>query len=255
MENVTFDELSVMAFVQRSSKPELQGRTSRHISSGLDLTYALSTMKSQKPIERDLELLFEEMYDDYMGGQLSDATRISFAALATLNLHTPNASTTIAETTQTPTNSSTEAPAIPNTSHDVDELHQQKHLQQQNAQPQLQSEAVADNAHDAMFDENMFINPFASPSTSSSDSSSQYVDPSNMCMFNQPYQHNFHWTKDHPLEQVIGESSRPVLIRNQQRTNAKMCIYALFVSTMKPNNVKDAMTDVGWIEAMQEELL
>ncbi|GKC94354.1 hypothetical protein Tco_1159796 [Tanacetum coccineum] len=198
--NVTFDELLVMAFVQRSSKPELQGRTSRHISSGLDLTYAPSTITSQKPTERDLELLFKVVYDDYIGGQLSDATRISSAAPSTLNLHTPNASTTITETTQTPTNSSTEAPAIPNTLHDVDKLQQQQHLQQQNAQPQLQSEAVADNAHDAMFDENIFINPFAPPSTSSSDSSSQYVDPSNMRIIYQPYQHDFHWTKDHPLK-------------------------------------------------------
>ncbi|GKD57506.1 hypothetical protein Tco_1290893 [Tanacetum coccineum] len=38
MMNVTFDELSAMAFEQRSSKPELQGRTSRKISSGIDLT-------------------------------------------------------------------------------------------------------------------------------------------------------------------------------------------------------------------------
>nr|GFC83047.1 hypothetical protein [Tanacetum cinerariifolium] len=35
--NVSFDELLAMAFEQRSSKPELQSMTSRHISSGLDL--------------------------------------------------------------------------------------------------------------------------------------------------------------------------------------------------------------------------
>nr|GEU53174.1 hypothetical protein [Tanacetum cinerariifolium] len=38
--NVTFDELSVMAFEQRSSKPELLGNTFGHISSGLEFTYA-----------------------------------------------------------------------------------------------------------------------------------------------------------------------------------------------------------------------
>nr|GFC11834.1 retrovirus-related Pol polyprotein from transposon TNT 1-94 [Tanacetum cinerariifolium] len=36
--NVSFYELSVMAFEQRSSKPVLNSMTSRHISSGLDLT-------------------------------------------------------------------------------------------------------------------------------------------------------------------------------------------------------------------------
>ncbi|GKA67622.1 hypothetical protein Tco_0767539, partial [Tanacetum coccineum] len=128
--NATFDELSAMAFEQRSSKPELQARTSGHISSGLDLTYALSTITSQKPTEHDLELLFEAMYDDYMGGQQSDATKTAPTSPATLNLQTPNASTTTVETTPRPTNSSTEAPAIPNSSQDVDELQQQHHFQQ-----------------------------------------------------------------------------------------------------------------------------
>nr|GFB59063.1 Gag-Pol polyprotein [Tanacetum cinerariifolium] len=60
---------------------------------------------------------------------------------------------------------------------------------------------------------------------------------------------------DHPLEQVIGEPSRPVLTRNQLRSDGDMCIYALTVSTMEPKNVKEAMTDPAWIESMQEELL
>nr|GEV01151.1 retrovirus-related Pol polyprotein from transposon TNT 1-94 [Tanacetum cinerariifolium] len=49
--NVSFDELSAMAFEQRSSKPRLQSMTSGQISSGLDLTYAPSTIKSQQPTE------------------------------------------------------------------------------------------------------------------------------------------------------------------------------------------------------------
>nr|GEY19761.1 retrovirus-related Pol polyprotein from transposon TNT 1-94 [Tanacetum cinerariifolium] len=62
-------------------------------------------------------------------------------------------------------------------------------------------------------------------------------------------------TKDRPLEQVIGEPSRPVLIRNQLRSDGDMCMYALMVSIMEPKNVKEAMTDPAWIESMQEELL
>ncbi|GJX00461.1 hypothetical protein Tco_0184374 [Tanacetum coccineum] len=44
--NVTFDELSAMAFEQRSSKLGFQSMTSGQISSGLGLTYALSTIKT-----------------------------------------------------------------------------------------------------------------------------------------------------------------------------------------------------------------
>nr|GFA77552.1 hypothetical protein [Tanacetum cinerariifolium] len=49
--NVLFDEISAMAFEQRSSKPRLNSMTSRHISSGLDLTYAPSTITTQQPSE------------------------------------------------------------------------------------------------------------------------------------------------------------------------------------------------------------
>ncbi|GKA95450.1 hypothetical protein Tco_0817488 [Tanacetum coccineum] len=119
-----------MAFEQCSSKPKLEGRTSRHITSELKLTYALSTITPHKPTKRNLELLFESMYDDYMGGEPSDATRTSPAAPATLNHHIPNASTTTIHTALKPTNLSIVALAIPNTSQDVDEL-QQQHFQQQ----------------------------------------------------------------------------------------------------------------------------
>ncbi|GJW90351.1 retrovirus-related pol polyprotein from transposon TNT 1-94 [Tanacetum coccineum] len=60
-------------------------------------------------------------------------------------------------------------------------------------------------------------------------------------------------TKDHPLEQVIGEPLRPVLTRNG--SDGDMCMYALTVSTMKPKNLKEVMTNLAWIESMQEELL
>nr|GFD08470.1 retrovirus-related Pol polyprotein from transposon TNT 1-94 [Tanacetum cinerariifolium] len=56
------------------------------------------------------------------------------------------------------------------------------------------------------------------------------------------------------LEQVIGEPSRPVLTRNQLKTDGDMCIYALTVSIMEPKSVKKALTDPAWIESMQEEL-
>nr|GEU88508.1 retrovirus-related Pol polyprotein from transposon TNT 1-94 [Tanacetum cinerariifolium] len=69
--NVSFNELSAMAFEQHSSKPRLQSMTSGQINSELDLTYAPSTITKQQPTEGELDLLFEAMYDDYFGGQPS----------------------------------------------------------------------------------------------------------------------------------------------------------------------------------------
>ncbi|GJR03057.1 retrovirus-related pol polyprotein from transposon TNT 1-94 [Tanacetum coccineum] len=107
---------------------------------------------------------------------------------------------TTANTAPTPTNSSSQAKNLPNTSQDVDELEtQQQHVQQQENQAQLQPKIVAVNVPNAMLDENTFVNPFATPSTSAAESSSsQYMDPLNMHMFYQPYPHEYRWTKDHP---------------------------------------------------------
>nr|GEZ02710.1 retrovirus-related Pol polyprotein from transposon TNT 1-94 [Tanacetum cinerariifolium] len=75
--NVSFDEFSAMAFEQHSSKPRLQSMTSGQISLGLDLTYASSTLTTQQPTEGELDLLFEAMYDDYIGDTAPTSTNSS----------------------------------------------------------------------------------------------------------------------------------------------------------------------------------
>nr|GFD32597.1 retrovirus-related Pol polyprotein from transposon TNT 1-94 [Tanacetum cinerariifolium] len=62
------------------------------------------------------------------------------------------------------------------------------------------------------------------------------------------------WTKDHPLEQVIGNPSESVRTRRQLESDAEMCMFVLTVSRTEPKNIKEAMADSTWIESMQEEL-
>nr|GFC14625.1 retrovirus-related Pol polyprotein from transposon TNT 1-94 [Tanacetum cinerariifolium] len=114
--NVSFDELSAMAFEQRSSKPGLQCMTSGQISSGLDLTYAPSTITTQQPTERELDSLFEAMYDDYFSGQPSTNVENVPIAQEPLVRQTSTASTTTADNVPIPTNSSSHATNIPITS-------------------------------------------------------------------------------------------------------------------------------------------
>nr|GEW22899.1 retrovirus-related Pol polyprotein from transposon TNT 1-94 [Tanacetum cinerariifolium] len=190
--HVSFDELSAMAFEQRSSKLGLQSMTSGQIISGLDLTYASSSITTQQPSEGELDLLFEAMYDDFIGGLSSAAQRTVSAAQAQQVRQTSMTSTSIAKTAPTPTNSSSQATNFPISSQEVDELNlqQQQHVQQQGNQASL--------------------------------------------------------TQNKP--------SRPVLIRNQLRSDGDMRMYALTVSTMEPKNVKDAMTDPAWIESIMEAI-
>nr|GEV26110.1 retrovirus-related Pol polyprotein from transposon TNT 1-94 [Tanacetum cinerariifolium] len=72
--------------------------------------------------------------------------------------------------------------------------------------------------------------------------------------FYQPYDSEYRWTKDHPLEQVRGNLSKPVQIRRQLATDSEMCMFALTVSTTELKTIKKAIADSAWIEAMQEEL-
>nr|GFA87311.1 hypothetical protein [Tanacetum cinerariifolium] len=44
------------------------------------------------------------------------------------------------------------------------------------------------------------------------------------------------------------------MTRKRLQTDAKVCMYALTMSTIKPKNIKEAMLDHSWIESMQDEL-
>nr|GFA60829.1 hypothetical protein [Tanacetum cinerariifolium] len=99
-----------------------------------------------------------------------------------------------------------------------------------------------------------FTNPFCAPTQEVAESSSHNIGNSNVTTFNQPQVSEYRWTKDHPLEQVCGNPSRPVQTRRQLVTDPEMCMYALTVSTTELKNIKEAMADSAWIEAMQKEL-
>ncbi|GJV90867.1 retrovirus-related pol polyprotein from transposon TNT 1-94, partial [Tanacetum coccineum] len=67
-------------------------------------------------------------------------------------------------------------------------------------------------------------------------------------------EHNSKWTKDHPLENIIGELTRPVSTRLQLHKQALFCYYDAFLTAVEPKTYKDALTQACWIEAIQEEL-
>nr|GEU62343.1 uncharacterized mitochondrial protein AtMg00810-like [Tanacetum cinerariifolium] len=58
-------------------------------------------------------------------------------------------------------------------------------------------------------------------------SSSTYQGPLNMHKFHQPHRSINRWTKNHPLEQVIGDPSKPVMTRKRHQIDAEFCMYAL----------------------------
>nr|GEV15606.1 retrovirus-related Pol polyprotein from transposon TNT 1-94 [Tanacetum cinerariifolium] len=99
-----------------------------------------------------------------------------------------------------------------------------------------------------------FTNPYCTPAQEVDESSSHNIGNSNVSTFSQPQVSKYRWTKDHPSEQVHGNPSRPLQTRRQLAIDPEICMYALIVSTAEPKNIKEAMADSAWIEAMQEEL-
>nr|GEW73966.1 hypothetical protein [Tanacetum cinerariifolium] len=120
---------------------------------------------------------------------------------------------------------------------------------------QQELDILFDPLYDAFFNaEHEFINPFCTPIHEVAESSSHNIGNTNVHTLNQPQVSKYRWTKDHPLEQVCKNPSKPVQTRRQLATDPEMCMFALTVSTTEPKNIKEAMAESAWINAMQEEL-
>nr|GEU82583.1 copia protein [Tanacetum cinerariifolium] len=98
-----------------------------------------------------------------------------------------------------------------------------------------------------------FVNVFA-PEPHSEASSSE-----NISLTESPYvSHTLHhlnkWSKDHPLDNVIGNPSRPVSTRKQFAIDALWCLYSSVLSKVEPKNFKTTITEDCWFQAMQNEI-
>ncbi|GKC38651.1 retrovirus-related pol polyprotein from transposon TNT 1-94 [Tanacetum coccineum] len=80
---------------------------------------------------------------------------------------------------------------------------------------------------DLEFDGNVFYNARQTPMFEEAESSSIFHDLSNMHVFYQKHRSSDKCTKNHPIEQVIGDPSKPVMTRNRFQNDAEVCMYAL----------------------------
>ncbi|GKA26016.1 hypothetical protein Tco_0712125 [Tanacetum coccineum] len=78
---------------------------------------------------------------------------------------------------------------------------------------------------------------------------------SNMRQTHTLFEHLGKWTKDHPIANMIGDTSRSVSTRKQLQTDTMWCYFDAFLTSIEPKNFKQAMTLPSWIDAMQEEIL
>ncbi|GKC09269.1 retrovirus-related pol polyprotein from transposon TNT 1-94 [Tanacetum coccineum] len=232
-------QLTVMASKHSSSGPALHEMTPATISSGLmPNPYSLTPFVS--PSQTDWDMLFQPLFDEFLNPSPSvdhpalEVVAPEVIALVLVDSTDSPSSTTVDQDAPSPSNSQTtpetEPPVIPNDveedNHDIE---------------------VAHMGNDPYF--GVPILEIPSDQSSSSDSIHTIVHPDH-----QISKHNSKWTKDHPLENIIGELARPVSTRLQLHEQALFYYYDAFLTAVEPKTYKDALTQACWIEAMQEEL-
>ncbi|GJX64637.1 copia protein [Tanacetum coccineum] len=123
----------------------------------------------------------------------------------------------------------------------------------------FKSSAISDHQQqDTSPQKNVQATPKPSPLTTNANVEENYSQADNAQLdayeFINPLATLIIETKDHPLEQVLRNPSKPVQTRQHLDTDLEMCMFALIVSTTEPKNIKEAMAGHAWIETMQEGL-
>ncbi|GJS67600.1 putative ribonuclease H-like domain-containing protein [Tanacetum coccineum] len=238
--DIDFDELTVMASEHSSSRPTLHEMTPATISSGLVPNPPPST-PFIPPSRTDYDLLFQSLFDELLtpppGVDCPAPEVIALivevvAPKPVVSTGSPS-STTVDQDAPSPSNSQTipetQSPVIPNyveeDNHDLD---------------------VAHMNNDPFFGIPIPENDF--------EASSSNVIPTIVHTATSNSEHVTKWTKDHPLENIIGELERPVSTRLQLHEQSLFCYYDAFLTLVEPKNYKDTLTQACWIEAMQDEL-
>ncbi|GKE46367.1 retrovirus-related pol polyprotein from transposon TNT 1-94 [Tanacetum coccineum] len=210
--DIDFDELTAMDSKHSSSGPALHEMTPATISPGLVPNPPPSTSVDH-PAPEVIALIAEVVAPEPAASTGSPS------------------STTADQDAPSPSNSQTtpktQSPIIPNDveedNHDLDVAHMNNDL--------FFGIPIPENDYEA--------------------SSSSDVIPT-VVQSTAPYsEHVTKWTKDHPLDNIIGELEIPISTRLQLHEQALFCYYDAFLSSVEPKTYKDALTQSCWIKAMQ----
>ncbi|GJS93522.1 putative ribonuclease H-like domain-containing protein [Tanacetum coccineum] len=213
--DIDFDELTAMASEQSSSGPTLHEMTPATISSGL-----VPNPPPLTPVDHPAPEVIAPIAE-----VVAPVPAVSTGSPSSTNVNQDTPSPSDSQTTP-----ETQPPIIPN---DVEEKNHDIE--------------VAHMGNDPYFGVPILEVP--SDQSSPSDSIHTIMHPDH-----QISKHNSKWTKDHPLENIIGALKRPVSARLQLHEKALFCYYDAFLTAVEPKTYKDALTQSCWIEAMQEEL-
>ncbi|GJY74389.1 retrovirus-related pol polyprotein from transposon TNT 1-94 [Tanacetum coccineum] len=226
-----------MALAQLRTGPAPSFLMPRLISLGLVLN-SVPVAPYVPPTNKELEILFQPMFDEYMEPpRVERPVSPALAVQVPVNSADIPSSTTIDQDAPSPSH-------LPSSS-----TLQSPCLHQGVA---AESTLMEDNPFAPVVN-NLFINVFA-PEPSSEASSIGDLSLAESPYVSQTLHHLRKRSKDHPLDNTMGNPSRPVSTRKQLEIDALWCLYNSVLSKVEPKNFKFAITEDCWFQAMQDEI-
>ncbi|GJU17795.1 retrovirus-related pol polyprotein from transposon TNT 1-94 [Tanacetum coccineum] len=223
--HVNFDELPQMALDHISSDPVPQCSTTvlEQESLSLDPQSQENVPQVAETVttSNELELLYSPMFNELLNGTTPVMSKSSA-------VHAVDANNKRQQNNITQSSTTTDVADAP-------PLNIQTTPQSTNQAPTQEPTVIAfenitqaeTNHENVQVDDDEFVNVFSTPVQERGETSSRHVDSSNMHTFYQHHPYAQCWTKDHPLEQVIGNPSQSVRTRRQLETDGEMCMFAL----------------------------
>ncbi|KAJ9538687.1 hypothetical protein OSB04_031420 [Centaurea solstitialis] len=206
------------------------------LSSNADASTSTSSSSDPPATSSELDSLFEYFYDDLYGTNQISSSTVGISS-------TPSSSTTpSSEVSLTSSIPCSDLPSIvssPSSSPIVMDTSNPDIII--DSHDQSSSHEVV---HNDSIPEGLELLPVHPTSTDN------LLEPSSVN--NQtPLPHTVKWTKDHPIDLIIGDPTSGVQTR---AASANECNFSVFLSNIEPTRVSDALQDSDWVTAMQEEL-
>nr|GFB62350.1 retrovirus-related Pol polyprotein from transposon TNT 1-94 [Tanacetum cinerariifolium] len=255
-----------MASKQSSSGPALNEMTPKTISSRLVQKSSPST-SYVPPSRNDWGLLFQPMFDELLNPPPSVVNQAPEVIAPIPEVIPPVHTDSTGSPSSTTVDQDAPSPMIPPVHTDSTGSPSSTTVDQDAPSPsksytikEIQSSVIPQDIGDDILDmevAHMGNDPLFSVPLSevTSTHSSSTASPQSIVQTNHPMpHHNSKWTKDHPLNNIIGQLSRPVSTQLQLHEQAIFCYYDAFLTSVEPKTYKEALTQSCWIEAMQEEL-
>ncbi|GJS77330.1 putative ribonuclease H-like domain-containing protein [Tanacetum coccineum] len=223
--HVDFDELTAMASEQLGSGPGLQSMTPATSSSGL-VPNPIPQQPCIPPPRDDWDRLFQPMFDEYFNPPTIVVSPVPVAAA-------PRAVDLADSPVSTSIDQDAPSTSIPSTQDQEHSPIISQGFEESPKTPHFHDDPLHESLHE----------------DSTSQGSSSNVRP-----IHTPFESLGRWTKDHPIANVIGDPSCSVSTIKQLQTDATWCYFDAFLTSVEPKNFKQAMIELSWIDAMQEEI-